>query len=206
MARYTGPKAKICRRFGENIYGSEKYDRILSRRNYPPGVHGKSFSRNKSEFGKQLVMKQKARHIYGILEKQFRKHYEDVKNRPGVTGELFLARLEQRLDNVIYRLGFALTRPQARQVVNHGMIYVNGKKVTIPSYEVKVGDEITVNPTKKDNGYFKNQEQYITNKKYTPKWLSLDAKSMSGKIIALPKREDFEASIDPQIIVEFYSK
>lgn len=206
MARYRGPKAKICRRFGENIYGSDKYDRILSRKNYPPGVHGKSFSRNKSEYGKQLMMKQKARYIYGVLEKQFRKHYDDVKNRPGVTGDLLLARLEQRLDNVIYRLGFANTRPQARQVVNHSMIYVNGKKMNIPSYEVKVGDEITINPSKKDNGYFKNQEQYITNKKNVPKWLSLDAKALSGKMIALPKHDDFDASIDAQVIVEFYSK
>lgn len=206
MARYRGSKAKICRRFGENIYGSEKYDRILARKNYAPGVHGKSFSRTKSEYGRQLLMKQKAKHIYGILEKQFRKHYEDVKNRPGVTGDLLLARLEQRLDNVIYRLGFANTRPQARQIVNHAMIYVNGKKMSIPSYEVKVGDEIMINPTKKDNGYFKNQEQYITSKKNVPGWLSLDAKSMTGKVVALPKRDDFDANINAQIIVEFYSK
>lgn len=206
MARFRGSKAKICRRFGENIYGSEKYDRILSRKNYAPGVHGKSFSRTKSEFGRQLLMKQKAKHIYGVLEKQFRKHYEDVKNRPGVTGDLLLARLEQRLDNVIYRLGFANTRPQARQIVGHSMIHVNGKKMSIPSYEVKVGDEITINPTKKDNGYFKNQEQYITNKKNVPGWLALDAKSMSGKVVALPKRENFDANINAQIIVEFYSK
>lgn len=206
MARYRGSKAKICRRFGENIYGSEKYDRILARKNYAPGVHGKSFSRTKSEYGRQLLMKQKAKHIYGILEKQFRKHYEDVKNRPGVTGDLLLARLEQRLDNVIYRLGFANTRPQARQIVNHAMIYVNGKKMSIPSYEVKVGDEIMINPSKKDNGYFKNQEQYITNKKNVPGWLSLDAKGMTGKVVALPKRDDFDANINAQIIVEFYSK
>ncbi|MFA5986896.1 MAG: 30S ribosomal protein S4 [Parcubacteria group bacterium] len=206
MARYRGSKAKICRRFGENIYGSEKYDRILARKNYAPGVHGKSFSRNKSEFGRQLLMKQKAKYIYGILEKQFRKHYEDVKNRPGVTGELLLARLEQRLDNVVYRLGFANTRPQARQIVNHAMICVNGKKVSIPSYEVKVGDEITINPTKKDNGYFKNQEQYITNKKNVSRWLSLDAKKAVGKVVALPKKDDFDANINVQVIVEFYSK
>jgi small subunit ribosomal protein S4 len=206
MARYTGPKAKICRRFGENIYGSEKYDRILSRKNYPPGVHGKNFGRNKSEFGRQLMMKQKAKYVYGVMEKQFRKHYEEVKNRPGVTGDLLLARLEQRLDNVVYRLGFANTRPQARQIVNHAMIFVNGKKMSIPSYEVKVGDEITINPTKAQNNYFKNQEQYITNKKHVVKWLALDAKSMSGKMVALPKREDFDANINAQVIIEFYSK
>jgi small subunit ribosomal protein S4 len=206
MARYRGPKAKICRRFGENIYGSDKYDRILSRKNYAPGVHGKNFSRNKSEYGKQLAMKQKAKYVYGILEKQFRKHYEDVKNRPGVTGDLLLARLEQRLDNVVYRLGFANTRQQARQIVNHSMIYVNGKKMNIPSYEVKVGDEISINPTKKDNGYFKNQEQYIKNNKRVPSWLDLDQNAMIGKVISIPKRDDFDANINAQIIVEFYSK
>ncbi len=206
MARYTGPKAKICRRFGENIFGSEKYDRILSRKNYAPGMHGKSFGRNKSEYGRQLLMKQKAKYIYGVMEKQFRKHYEDVKNRPGVTGDLLLARLEQRLDNVVYRLGLANTRPQARQIVNHAMIFVNGKKMSIPSYEVKVGDEITINPVKKDNGYFKNQEQYVANKKNVPQWLSMDAKSMSGKMVALPKKDDFDAHINAQVIVEFYSK
>ena len=206
MARYRGSKSKICRRFGENIYGSEKYDRILARKNYAPGVHGKSFGRNKSEFGKQLLMKQKAKHVYGIMEKQFRKHYEDVKKRPGVTGDLLLARLEQRLDNVVYRLGFANTRPQARQVVNHAMIHVNGKKMSIPSYEVKVGDEISINPYKKDNGYFKNQEQYITNKKSTPQWLLLDRKAQTGKMVSLPKKEDFDANLNAQVIIEFYSK
>ncbi len=206
MARYRGPKAKICRRFGENLYGAEKYDRILSRKNYAPGMHGKNFSHSKSEYGKQLAMKQKAKHVYGIMEKQFRKHYEDVKNRPGVTGDLLLARLEQRLDNVVYRLGFANTRPQARQIVNHSMIYVNGKKMDIPSYEVKVGDEISINPTKMKNGYFAHQGQYIKNKKKVPNWLSLDNKKMVGKVVALPKREDFDANIDAQVIVEFYSK
>ncbi len=121
-------------------------------------------------------------------------------------GDLLLARLEQRLDNVVYRLGFANTRPQARQIVGHNMIRVNGKKMDVPSYEVKVGDEITVNPGKSKNGYFKNQEQYITNKKNVPVWLSLDNKEMIGKIVALPKKEDSDVNIDAQIIVEFYSK
>lgn len=206
MARYRGPKAKICRRFGENLYGTEKYAKILARKNYPPGVHGKSFSKNISEYGKQLLMKQKAKFIYGVMEKQFRKHYDDVKNRHGVTGELLLARLEQRLDNIVYRLGFANTRPQARQVVSHNMIRINGKKMNVPSYEVKVGDEISINPNKVKNGYFKNQEQYITNKKNISSWLTLDNKQMIGKVVSLPKREDFDANIDAQVIVEFYSK
>lgn len=206
MARYRGPKAKICRRFGENLFGTEKYAKILSRKNYPPGMHGKSFSKNISEYGRQLLMKQKTKFIYGVSEKQFRKHYDDVKNRQGVTGDLLLARLEQRLDNVVYRLGLANTRPQARQVVSHNMIRINGKKMNVPSYEVKVGDEISINPNKVKNGYFKNQEQYILNKKNVPAWISLDNKKMVGKMVTLPKREDFDANINAQIIVEFYSK
>lgn len=206
MARYRGSKAKICRRFGENLYGSEKYTAILARKGYAPGVHGKKFSRNISEYGKQLLMKQKAKYIYGILEKQFRKHYDDVKNREGVVGDLLLGRLEMRVDNVVYRMGLAITRPQARQIVNHGMIQVNGKKMTIPSYEAKIGDVITVNPTKAGNGYFKAQEEYIKNMKSTPSWLSMDAKKLEGKILSAPKRDDFDANIDASVIVEFYSK
>jgi len=206
MARHRGPKAKICRRFGENIYGNDKYDKILSSKGYGPGMHGKKFARNISEYGKQLLMKQKAKYTYGVLEKQFRKHYEDVKNKPGVTGDLLLSRLEQRLDNVVYRIGLGNTRPQSRQIVNHGMIYVNGKKVTIPSYEVSIGDEISLNPNKASNGYFKNQEQYTKAKKNIPSWLQMDAKSMKGKVLSLPVKDNFDANIDASIIVEFYSK
>ncbi len=206
MARYRGPKAKICRRFGENLYGSDKYATILSRKGYAPGVHGKKFSRQVSEYGRQLLMKQKAKHIYGVLEKQFRKHYEDVKNKPGVVGDLLLSRLEQRLDNVTYRLGLANTRPQARQIVNHGMICVNGKKVTIPSYEVKIGDVISVNPNKASNGYFKDQEQYIKNVKGVPSWLEMDPKKKEGKMLAHPEKDHFDGNIDAGVIVEFYSK
>ena len=206
MARFRGPKGKICRRFGENIYGNEKYSALLSRKGYKPGMHGQRFASSQSEYGKQLTMKQKAKFTYGILEKQFRKHYEDIKNLDGIVGDNFLARLEQRMDNVIYRLGFAVNRPQARQAVNHGMFLVNGKKMTIPSYEVKIGDEITINPTKKDNGYFKNLKEMKSSKKNVPSWLSLDTKKDIGKVISKPKKEDFEAGIDASIIVEFFSK
>lgn len=206
MARYRGPKAKICRRFGENLFGTEKCAKILSHKNYPPGMHGKSFSKSVSEYGRQLLMKQKAKFIYGVSEKQFRKHYDDVKNKQGVTGDLLMARLEQRLDNVVYRLGFANTRPQARQIVSHNMIRINGKKMNIPSYKVKVGDEISVNQNKAKNGYFKNQEQCILSKKNMPTWIYLDNKKMVGRVISLPKKENFDANIDAQIIVEFYSK
>jgi len=206
MARYTGPKAKLCRRFGENIFGSDKYAKILSRRNYRPGMHGQKFSSGQSEYGKQLLMKQKAKFTYGVLEKQFRKHYKDVENLPGITGDNLMARLEQRFDNVIYRMGFAVTRPQARQIVNHGMFYVNGKKMDIPSYEVKVGDEISVNPSKTNNGYFKNIKEYFTSKKNVPNWISVNRKNMSGKILAKPTKEHFDPNIDAAIIVEFFSK
>jgi len=206
MARYTGPKAKICRRFGENLYGSDKYDSILQKKGYAPGMHGKKFARNVSEYGKQLLMKQKAKYIYGVQEKQFRKHYEDIKNKPGVVGDLLLSRLELRIDSVIFRLGLANTRPQARQIVNHGMIYVNGKKMSIPSYAVKIGDEISINPTKKDNGYFKNQEQFTTAKKNVPSWMQMDTKTMKGKITSSPEKNHFDSNIDASAIVEFYSK
>jgi len=207
MARYLGPTCKLSRREGTDLLLKSRGKSLegkckLEQR---PGQHGAARTRN-SDYALQLRAKQRIRRIYGILEKQFRKHYDDVKNRPGVTGNLLLARLELRLDNVVYRLGFAQTRPQARQIVNHSMIYVNGKKMSIPSYEVKVGDEITINPTKKENGYFKNQEQYIKNKKRVVGWLSLNQKDMSGKMVALPKRDDFDANINAQIIVEFYSK
>ncbi len=206
MARFRGPKGKICRRFGENIYGSDKYSALLSKKGYKPGMHGQKFTSNQSEYGKQLSMKQKAKFTYGILEKQFRKHYEDIKNLEGVVGDNFLARLEQRMDNVIYRLGFAVNRPQARQAVNHGMFLVNGKKMTIPSYEVKIGDEITVNPTKAENGYFKNLKELSPSKKTAPSWLVIDAKKITGKVISKPKQGDFEANIDAAVIVEFFSK
>jgi len=152
------------------------------------------------------MMKQKAKFTYGILEKQFRKHYEDIKNREGIVGDNLLARLEQRFDNVIYRLGFAQTRPQARQIVSHGMFCINGKKVTIPSYEVKVGDKITINPTKENNGYFKIQKELLQAKKNVPSWLTMDTKKMVGTMMAQPAKEHFDANIDAAIIIEFYSK
>jgi len=206
MARYRGPKAKLCRRFGEDLFGSEKYAKVLSRKNYPPGMHGKNGMKNVGEYGKQLLMKQKIKIIYGILERQFRKHYSEVKDKPGVTGDLLLSRLERRLDNVVYRLGFASTRPQARQLVSHGMFTVNDKKVTIPSMELKVDDVVGINPHKKEKTYFKNQEQYIKNNKRVVGWLSLDNKAMTGRVSALPKREDFDTNINPQIVIEYYAK
>lgn len=206
MSRYRGPKAKICRRFGENIYGTEKCASILSKKNYAPGQHGKSFSKNVSDYGKQFLMKQKAKFIYGLTERQFRNHYESASKKNGIIGDLFLARLEQRLDNIIYRLGFAVTRSQARQLVSHGMFNVNGIKNNIPSCEIKVGDEISIKSSKVGNGYFKSIEEKIVNYKNVPTWLSLDTKNKKAKMISLPGRDDFDSSIRVQVIVEFYSK
>jgi small subunit ribosomal protein S4 len=206
MARNRTPKGKICRRFGENIIGSEKYAKILARKNYRPGMHGKNPLRSKSEFGKQLEMKQKVRFIYGVMERQFRRYFEEVKNKPGVTGDQLMQKLENRLDNVVYRLGFATTRPQARQLVTHGLFTVNGRKVDIPSYSVKVGDVIAVKPGKEKSKYFSALSPFLQNKKDVPSWLSLDAKKYSGSVVSEPTIESTEQSIDPQLVVEFYSK
>ena len=159
-----------------------------------------------SEYGRQLSMKQKIKGIYGILERQFRKHYQEVKGKEGITGDLLLARLEKRLDNVVYRLGFAKTRRQARQLVSHGFVLVSGKKVTIPSFEVAIGDIITVNPHKKEKKYFQELLPVLKKKKDFPSWLVFDGEKMEGKVVAEPSRDDVEHNVDPQLVVEFYSK
>lgn len=178
----------------------------MVKRPYAPGVHGKRMSRGLSEFGKQLAMKQRIKRMYGILEKQFRKHYEEIENKQGVTGDLLMARLELRLDNVVRKMGFALSPIQARQLVTHGAFLVNGKSVTIPSYEVKVGDTITVKESRKARTYFTNQIQSIKNKKDFPRWIQFDQTAIEGKIVALPAREDVGIQVDPQMVVESYSR
>jgi len=210
MGRDLNSKCKKCRRAGEKLF--LKGDRCntpkcaMVRKAYPPGMHGKNISQGKSEYGKQLAMKQKIKRIYGIMERQFRKHFEEVRHKTGVTGDLLIARLEMRLDNVVYRLGFASSRSLARQLVNHGAFRVNGKKVDIPSYEVKVGDTISLSETKKDKNYFKNQLMLLKNKKGIPSWLQFDAGKMEGKIVAVPRREEAGVNIDPQLVVEYYSR
>lgn len=210
MARDLNSKCKKCRRAGEKLFlkgercGSQKC--AMVRRPYAPGAHGKNISRGLSEYGKQLSMKQKIKRIYGVLEKQFRNHFDEIKNKQGVTGDLLLARLEMRLDNVVRRMGFASAPALARQLVNHGAFIVNGKKVNIPSYGVKVGDVIAINPLKVENTYFKNQEQWIKNKKDVPSWILFDGKKMEGKIVSLPKREDVGIQVDAQMVVEYYSR
>jgi small subunit ribosomal protein S4 len=178
----------------------------MTKRPYAPGAHGKSMSRGLSEFGKQLAMKQRIKRMYGILEKQFRKHFEEIENKPGVTGDLLMTRLEMRLDNVVRKIGFASSPIQARQLVTHGFFFVNGKSVTIPSYETKVGDAITVKESKKDKPYFKNQIQVLSNKKNFPRWISFDQSKLEGKIVMLPTREDVGVQVDPQMVVESYSR
>jgi small subunit ribosomal protein S4 len=178
----------------------------MVRRAYAPGVHGKKVSRGQSEYGVQLSAKQKIKRIYGVLERQFRKHFDEVSGKEGITGDLLLARLEMRLDSIVYRSGFAASRTQSRQIVNHGLISVNGKKVTIPSYEVKMGDVISANATKKEKTYFKNMEASIKNKKDFPAWISFDASKMEATVTSVPTRSEIGVNVDAQIIVEYYSR
>jgi len=178
----------------------------LVRRASFPGMHGKKMSKSLSEFGMQLAVKQKIKRIYGVLEKQFRKHFNEVKGKKGVVGDLLLERLEMRLDNVVYRIGFGNSRSQARQLVCHGWIKINKKKVDIPSYKIKPGDIISLNPNKLSKNYLKNIEQILKNKKDFPSWISFDSKEYIAKIKNVPKRDEIGINIDAQIVVEYYSR
>jgi len=211
MARSIDAKCRKCRRANEKLF--LKGDRCATpkcgmvKRAYAPGVHGKKMTRgNKSEYGVQLAAKQKIKRIYGVLEKQFRKHFDDVKHKPGIVGDLLLERLERRLDNAVYRIGLATSRAQARQLVNHGLISINGKKIDIPSAEVKVGDVISINSYKKNKNYFKNLEQIIKNKKDFPAWISFDVAKMEGKVTNNPSKDDIGINMDAQVVVEYYSR
>jgi small subunit ribosomal protein S4 len=176
----------------------------LERRSYAPGVHGQ-LRRKVSDYGIRLREKQRAKRIYGILERQFRRHFEEAERRPGATGENLLQILETRLDNVVYRLGFADSRAQARQLVRHGHFEVNGRKTDIPSYQVKPGDVISVRERSRGLEYFKMVAQQLA-RKQLPSWLSLDPQSMTGRMLALPKRDEIDAQINENLIVEFYSR
>jgi small subunit ribosomal protein S4 len=202
MARYTGPKIRQSRKFGEAF--TKKAEKYLAKRNYRPGQHGSSPQRV-SEYGMQLREKQKAKVIYGLMERQFRKYYEIASKKVGITGDALLQLLEFRLDNIVYRMGFALTRPQARQLVSHGFFDVNGKKVNIPSYQVRVGDEVKVRDIKKDSGYMKNMTPVLANAK-TVEWVSLEPKNFAGKVLSKPTREQLDLSLNTQLIVEYYSR
>lgn len=204
MGRQIEPKAKKYRRFGERRTGAANDASV--KKPYAPGVHGKTRRPANSEYGRQLMMKQKIKMLYGVMERQFRKHYREAAKGGGKIGERLMQRLEMRLDNVVYRLGLATTREQARQIVNHGAIFVNGKKVDIPSYHVAVGDVISVNPRKQGNGYFTALAEQLKDKKDAPAWVLLNAAKWEGKVTALPQREDIGYNVDPQVVVEFYSK
>lgn len=206
MAKYTCADCRQCRREGQKLF--LKGDRCttkkcaMDRRPVPPGPHG--LGRKKaSEYSIQLREKQKVRRAYGILEKQFRAYYEEAERQKGVTGENMLALLEKRLDNVVYRMGIGSSRAQSRQIVNHGHITVNGKTVDIPSYQVKLGDEIAVKENKTDNALFKELRGA---KVVMPKWVEFDTETFKGKIIDNPKREDIDLNINEQLIIELYSK
>ncbi len=205
-----GSKCRRCRRAGEKLFlKGDKCDSVkcaIVRRPYASGMHGKNISRGLSEYGKQLAMKQRIKRMYGVLEKQFRMHYKEVVGKPGVTGDLLMARLEMRLDNVVRRMGFASSPMQARQLVTHGSFLVNGKKVTIPSYLVKVGDVISIKESRKEKTYFKNQMQMLAGRKNFPRWIQFDASKMQGKVVAEVTREDIGVHVDPQMVVEAYSR
>jgi small subunit ribosomal protein S4 len=206
MARYRGPVGKISRRLGIGI--TEKGQRILAKRPFPPGQHGPTARRRQvSDYGLQLLEKQKARYMYGVLEKQFRRLYERAQRVPGQTGAALFVLLERRLDNVVYRLGLATTRSQARQLVNHGHITVNGRKTNIPSFSVKVGDRIAVRPESRRLTFFKNLvDGGELGKTRVPEWLRFYTADLAGEVVTLPRREDAEQGINEQLIVEYYSR
>ncbi len=209
MARYTGPVCKLCRREGTKLFlkGERCFTPkcAIERRNVPPGQHGQRRRSKVSDYGLQLREKQKARRTYGILERQFRRHFDLADSRPGVTGDNLLQILETRLDNIVYRLGLADSRPQARQLVSHGHLMVNGVKTDIPSYLVKPGDVIAVRPEHLTDEYFKAVSTEIR-RKDVPSWLSLDPAALSGRLVNLPARADLDVNLNEQLIVEYYSR
>jgi small subunit ribosomal protein S4 len=201
MARYTGPKVRISRRFNEPIMGDNK---ALQKKNYAPGMHGKGKKRKQSEYAIQLAEKQKAKYIYGVLERQFAHTFDKATRRKGVTGEVLLQMLEARLDNAVFRLGIAPTRRAARQLVSHKHILVNGDVVNIPSFSLKPGDMVEVREKSKSLEAITNSLSTQSAKRYN--WLEWDGHEMVGKFISLPPREDIPENINEQLIVELYSK
>lgn len=212
MARYTGPVCRLCRREGEKLF--LKGSRCLTpkcaieRRGYAPGQHGKEgqFRRGRaSDYLLQLREKQKARRIYGVLERQFNRYFERASRQSGLTGYNLLAILERRLDNVVYRLGMADSRAQARQLVQHGHIMLNNRKTNVPSALVSRGDVVSVRPESQRRNYFKDRRQNIDDRR-VPGWLKVDVASLSGHVMSMPAREDIDISLNEQLIVEYYSR
>lgn len=214
MARHIGPVCKLCRREGEKLF--LKGSRCMSpkcaveRRSYPPGQHGKEgqFRRGRaSDYLTQLREKQKARRIYGVFERQFSTYFDKAERSSGLTGTNLLVFLESRLDNVIYRLGLAESRPQARQLVSHGHIMLNGRKTDVPSALVRPGDKISIRPESMKRSFFKALRQELEDRRvHVPRWLSLDTRQISATVLNLPARDDIDVSLNEQLIVEYYSR
>ena len=217
MARYVGPVCKLCRREGEKLF--LKGERCFSpkcsydKRPYPPGAHGKTMhggrrrggSGRESDYALQLRAKQKARRVYGVLERQFRRYYSLALKQRGLTGLGLLQTLESRFDNVIYRMGFASSRAQARLLVTHGHFTVNGRKTDVPSMLVKIGDEIAVREGSQDSTFFKELPE-LAESRNAPMWINRDAKNLTGSVIRLPERAEIDANLNEQLIVEYYSR
>ncbi len=201
MARYTGPKAKIARRFNDPIFGPSK---AVQKKSYPPGQHGRGRRKKQSEYSIQLMEKQKAKYTYGVLEKQFANLFEKATRKGGITGEVLLQMLESRLDNTVYRLGISTTRRGARQLVLHKHITVNGEVVNIPSYALKHGDVVGVREKSKSLEVISESLAARGNKKYS--WVEWDSKEMTGKFLNVPQRDEIPENIQEQLIVELYSK
>lgn len=206
MGKIIEPKGKLVRRFGVNIYGNPKYDRLLERRSDPPGQHGAQQGRRKvSNYGRQLLEKQKLRNTYGLLEKQFHRTFQRALQQKGVTGENLLVLLETRLDNTVYRAGFAATRMQARQLVNHGHLLVNGRKVDIPSYQLRIGDRVTVRDKTSSRELI--SRCLAAARRFQPVgWLAVDQDQLACSVRLLPQRDEIDAPVNEQLIVELYSR
>jgi small subunit ribosomal protein S4 len=211
MARHTDPVCALCRREGEKLFlkGTRCFSPkcAFERRGYAPGMHGKKaqFRRKESDYARQLREKQKARRIYGVLERQFRRYFEEALRVKGLTGAALLATLERRLDNVVYRLGFADSRAQARQLVRHGHVTLNGQRADIPSMLVKAGDVISVRERSRQMSHFKSIAETL-GERPVPPWMALDAATLSGRILNLPSRDQIETTLNEQLIVEYYSR
>jgi small subunit ribosomal protein S4 len=209
VARYTGPVCRLCRRERMKLF--LKGDRCfkekcaVERRNFPPGQHGTRRGRRTLGYGLQLREKQKVKRIYGVLESQFRNYFEEADRRKGITGENLLVMLERRLDNVVYSLGFGASRAQARQFVRHGHVTVDGRKITIPSYQVRAGQTVSVRESSRQNPLIRGSVETARGRG-VPEWLELDAENTTGKVLRLPVREDIKLPIQEQLIVELYSR
>ena len=209
MARYTGPVCRLCRREGMKLFlkGTKCFSEKcpIEKRNFAPGQHGKDRKAKIVGYGLQLREKQKAKRIYFTQEGQFRNYFEKAARSQGVTGELLLQQLERRLDNVVYRLGFGVSRRQARQLVRHGHVHVNGRKVNIPSYQVSVGEEISIRESSNKLPILEQAKEFASHQN-APTWLDIDRDNFKGRIVSLPKRDEIQQPVNEQLIVELYSK